>query len=84
MEDEQNGSYQHGRQPKSSKSIKQGLQCGKKNSENRSVVSSLARFFTVLIWKYIIIMNELRNFSILILLQLTLLALPNVFLVRML
>ena len=45
MEDEQNGSYQHGRQPKSSKSIKQGLQCGKRNSENGSVVSSLARFF---------------------------------------
>ena len=83
MEDEQNGSYQHGRQPNLSKSIKQVLECGKKNCENWSVVSSLARFFTVLIWKYII-MNELRNFYILILLQLTLLALPNVFLVRML
>ena len=39
MEDEQNGSYQHGRQPKLSKSLKQRLQCGKKNSEDGSGVS---------------------------------------------
>ena len=47
MEDEQNGSYQHGRQPKLSKSIKQGLHCDKRNSENGSVVSSLARFLNL-------------------------------------